>query len=517
MGSVNLDNTGSGSAITLSSDGTSLLLDGTAIGGGGADLYAANESSPSAQPSATGTNAIAIGDSAVASGTRSTALGYLSNASASGSVALGMGRSSGGASFSAVIDNEFSGGALNAGSIAIGNTARANASYATAIGRNTISTALYSIAIGYNSTASHNYSIALGENITSTAAYQINIGGTTQDVRISETYTLPKVDGTNGQVLTTDGSGAVTFADAGGGADLYAANESSPSAQPSATGANAIAIGELAVASGGRSVALGRDAVASAGYSTAIGTGASGNGAHATGNGSVSIGEAYSSGVESTAISISTTSTSYGASGSNSIAMGELTKSTGSNASALGGENNIASGSRAVTIGGHNNTADGYYSSAKGYYGNTNGIRLKHATGLDATKQGAYYVLGYNTTDATPIALNTSVWTPSATNQITLQNNSAIAFSGTIVAREKASEGTDVGAWEIKGIIRREANAGTTVLVNSVINELNVPTGWAVALTADTTLGCLKVAVTGVASTNIRWVATIQTSEVIYA
>ena len=35
MGSVNLDNTGSGSAITLSSDGTSLLLDGTAIGGGG--------------------------------------------------------------------------------------------------------------------------------------------------------------------------------------------------------------------------------------------------------------------------------------------------------------------------------------------------------------------------------------------------------------------------------------------------------------------------------------------------
>jgi hypothetical protein len=38
MGSVNLDNTGSGSAITLSSDGTSLLLDGTAIGGGASFL-----------------------------------------------------------------------------------------------------------------------------------------------------------------------------------------------------------------------------------------------------------------------------------------------------------------------------------------------------------------------------------------------------------------------------------------------------------------------------------------------
>ena len=36
MGSINLDNTGSGGAITLSSDGTSLLLDGSAVGGGGA-------------------------------------------------------------------------------------------------------------------------------------------------------------------------------------------------------------------------------------------------------------------------------------------------------------------------------------------------------------------------------------------------------------------------------------------------------------------------------------------------
>jgi len=98
-----------------------------------------------------------------------------------------------------------------------------------------------------------------------------------------------------------------------------------------------------------------------------------------------------------------------------------------------------------------------------------------------------------------------------------IPNNSAYTFSGTVVAREKASEGTDVGAWEVKGIIRREANAGTTVLVNSVINELNVPTGWAVAVSADTTNGALAVTVTGVASTNIRWVATIQTSEVTYA
>ena len=36
MVSINLDNTGSGGEINLSSDGTSLLLDGSAVGGGGA-------------------------------------------------------------------------------------------------------------------------------------------------------------------------------------------------------------------------------------------------------------------------------------------------------------------------------------------------------------------------------------------------------------------------------------------------------------------------------------------------
>ena len=37
---------------------------------------------------------------------------------------------------------------------------------------------------------------------------------TTGTVNVNGAYTLPTTDGTNGQVLTTDGSGAVTFADA---------------------------------------------------------------------------------------------------------------------------------------------------------------------------------------------------------------------------------------------------------------------------------------------------------------
>ena len=394
---------------------------------------------------------------------------------------------------------------------------------------------------------------------------------TTGTVNVNNAYTLPTSDGTNGQVLTTNGSGAVTFADAGGGgADLYAANESSPTAQPSATGTNAIAIGDDSLASGLRGMAVGYSSKASGQDSAALGNAtasgessaavgfyatASGAGAvsigysatasgtfagclgfngKATANSSIALGNSYASGEDSLAAVIDNNTSSYGATGANSIAIGELAKATasdsfcisnastasGTNAAVLGGQSNTSSGSSSTVIGGQSNLASGDLSTAKGYYGNSNGVRLKHSTGVYPNQQGAYYVLGYTTSDATPIALNTSVWTPSSTNQIVLPNNSAFTFSGTIIAREDATDGSDYASWEIKGAIIRDANAASTVLGQGIVNKLYATSGasaWAIDLSADTTFGCLKIQATGAASTNIRWVATVNTSEVTYA
>jgi hypothetical protein len=123
------------------------------------------------------------------------------------------------------------------------------------------------------------------------------------------------------------------------------------------------------------------------------------------------------------------------------------------------------------------------------------------------------------TTDATALQLASGYAgsSPDISNQIVLPNNSAFAFHGTIVARQQASGGTASAAWKIEGLIRREGTAGTTVLVNSATTVLDNTPSWGLALSADTTNGCLKVQVTGAASTNIRWVATIHTSEVTYA
>ena len=347
------------------------------------------------------------------------------------------------------------------------------------------------------------------------------------------TSTLPSATGTNSVAIGTQSqaSGADSVAL---GRFNQATNTRSFAAGPYnaiASGSESIAIGYQAAASATRSIAIGRATDATSNYSVAIGHSSGGSGSQAvTGSGAMALGGSYASGADSFAAAITNNTSSYGATGANSVALGNLAKASGSkafcfsntstasgsNSAVIGGASNTASGTGSGIIGGSSNIADGELSTAKGYYTRTNGIRLKHATGVYPNMQGAYYVLGYSTTNATPIALNTSSWTPSATNQIILPNNSAYSFSGTIVARQQASAGTACAAWEIKGLIRREGSAGTTVLVNSATTVLDNTPSWGMALSADTTNGGLKIQVTGAASTNIRWVATINTSEVTY-
>ena len=507
-------------------------------------------------------------------------------------------------------------------SLAFGYQATANQSYASGFGYASKAYGAYSfagteshasgsksVALGLGDTSTsygalHDNGVAIGYQATTTAAKQIALGSSTAQVKVSGAYTLPTANGSANYVLTTNGSGVVSWAEAASGADLYAANESSPVAQPSATGANAIAIGQNtvagtssshtnAIAIGGsetgiqpvksqntHAVAFGTaysgTVLASGGGAMALGTGdttASGASALAIGPNSTSAGtrsvsltKSYASGTDSFAAAIANNSSSYGATGSNSVAMGYHAKATGNHNIALGGtsqatgsdysvaigymakSNNHSSvaigreagasglGTSSIAIGhevhtssagqaiaiGKSNIANGWYSVALGNYARTNGIQGKFAYSCDyinnaGDAQTGMYVLHVSTTDATATALTTTGTSAGSNNQLIVQNNSAYAFHGTIVAREKASEGTDCAAWKVEGIIRREANAGTTVLVNSATTVLNNASSWGMALSADTTNGCLKVAVTGAASTNIRWVATIHTSELTYA
>ena len=166
MGSINLDNTGTGNTVTLSSDGTSLLLDGSAVGGGGGGITgftsADNTSSPndtvniaSLSVNSSSTNA---GAAIVTKGTGAFMLGIPDSGTTGGNVrgsnAVDLGISRTGATQVA----------SGTESILLGNRMRASATEAIAIGKNSYANGTKSMAIGYdsNTTASNSINIMSG-------------------------------------------------------------------------------------------------------------------------------------------------------------------------------------------------------------------------------------------------------------------------------------------------------------------------------------------------------------------
>ena len=313
------------------------------------------------------------------------------------------------------------------------------------------------------------------------------------------------------------------------------------------------------VASGASAIAIGAGAASSTTYATAIGQNSSAGGSQAvTGSGAMALGGSYASGTDSFAAAVASNTSSYGATSDNAVSLGYQAKASGTYSFAVGrqaqaqanssfafgytalasagggfafgegaqangvqgyaiGVGTRANGSRAIAIGGaYGAQAIGDYSIA---IGSTKAYEYnKYTFGGANTAQYGVLPLWKDTIDATPtVLISYTAGSPSTTNQLILQNNSAYAFTGTVVARQQASGGTASAAWKVEGLIRREGTAGTTTLVASTVTAISNVPGWTLALSADTTNGGLAVTATGAAATNIRWVATIQTSEVTYA
>jgi hypothetical protein len=330
-----------------------------------------------------------------------------------------------------------------------------------------------------------------------------------------------------------------------------------------ASGLNSLALGS-SVASGQNAIGINSpngtyDVTAGAPNSVAIGLNSSNTGSTtATGSGAMALGGSYASGTDSFAAGVANNTSTYGAQAANAIAIGYQAKATSGHSVAIGGNGGtVASGAGAVALGGTNslnngiatasgvgsfacgdstiasNTASvaiGYGLQASGYgsvaigMSANSAIRGKYAyasAGFSSFRGGecqyGMVILVRQTADATATVLTVNDTTASTTNQVILPNNSAYAFTGTVVARRQAAGGTESAAWKVEGLIRREANAGTTTLVASTVTAISNVPSWTLALSADTTNGGLAVTATGAASTNIRWVATIQTSEVTYA
>jgi hypothetical protein len=279
------------------------------------------------------------------------------------------------------------------------------------------------------------------------------------------------------------------------GTKLFDESYDGTSTLPSATGTNSVAVGVEAEADSLQASAFGFGALAKGSYSLALGT-------------------SYAGGANSVAIGIGDNNAAWGAEDTaqygiaigwrayskayNSISIGSDSRASGNNSISLGTSAD-AQKSASVAIG-HSADADVVGKFAYSNRSNTSSNRA----------QGGYYILDKTTTDATPTLI------PNAPSVLL---NSATSFSGTIIARESAAAGSDYASWEIKGAMLKNG-AGTCVLGNGIVNKIYATSGastWAVSLSADAYGSNLKIQVTGQASTNILWVATVNTSEVTYA
>lgn len=261
-----------------------------------------------------------------------------------------------------------------------------------------------------------------------------------------------------------------------------------------ASGLYAYANGIETSAAGGWSFSSGIHTVASGFFSIASGYYSEASGSYGLAHGR----NALASGVHSVAIGDTAT-----ASGEEALAIGPGATATAPNAMALGvnasagGTNSIAFGRGAIT----NKSSQHAHSSAL-------------FDGISGSAQVSRLVMICLTPNATAKAMTLAATL--AGTPLTIPTDTAWDVMIRIVA-------TQQGMANIKRFDRSciAVNDGGTINLSGVDTigtdqTIGSPGSWSVALSADNTNNALKVEVTGAASTDIRWVASVEVVEVAF-
>ena len=186
--------------------------------------------------------------------------------------------------------------------------------------------------------------------------------------------------------------------------------------------------------------------------------------------------------------------------------------STASYGSILGGATNLSSGAYSAVLGGYQGTTRSIVGASV--------VAASQAptSGSQGSVQSMTLHLGAQTTTATATVLTSNTSAAGTTNQVILPNNSAYSFRATIIAG--VTGGGNTASWVLQGAIKRGASASATSIVSAVTSILlaqdSGASTWTVSATADTSNGGLAITVTGQASTTIRWVCKVETTEMTY-
>jgi hypothetical protein len=348
---------GSGATLTLSGQGTRMFFypNKSAFRAG----YAYSDEWDDAN---IGINSTAFGNSAIANGVNSFATGINTIASGGYTIATGYGTIANGEYSTSM---GFETVANGTASVVMGVSTKADAYGETAIGSN--NTIAYS-SDSYNWVATDRlFTIGNGEDFQSPsdALVMLKNGNTTLKGALTlsngtSSFTLPQADGTAGQVLTTDGSGVVSWGTAAGGGG----------ALNTAYNFGGLGAGRTITADNGAVLVDGTDGFQVTGtYNSGATLALSGTGVRMffyPRKGAFRAGGALGSNWNEANIGLYSVAMGFytKAVGFSSTAIGNTTEASGANATAIG-YFTIASGGESTTMGDHT-TASAKYSTAMG-------------------------------------------------------------------------------------------------------------------------------------------------------
>jgi hypothetical protein len=179
--------------------------------------------------------------------------------------------------------------------------------------------------------------------------------------------------------------------------------------------------------------------------------------------------------------------------------------------------------------------SEGWNTTASGNYGHAQGVDAvasRHAQHAQAAgrftavgdAQACSFVAHRQTVDATPVALTFDggavVLSGAGANVLTVPVDRAYQFRVSAVARRSDVSG-DAAGWEFRGLIARGPAGNNAAIIGAPVGSSWGSAGaaaWDVALsvnTADATNNYLVITATGEAGKTIKWVARIDTVEVV--
>lgn len=209
------------------------------------------------------------------------------------------------------------------------------------------------------------------------------------------------------------------------------------------------------------------------------------------------------------------------------LVAGQDNIASGSDAFGGGGSLNTATQQGSAFIGGQNLTVDGVNSRAGGNQASVFGmlgvdVWSPNSGNTTGGRQLMDTVMTMNTGTAVPAILNTvggsgAVQPGQADRNFVMKNNSLMSVDAFVVCNGNGTG--EFASFRVSGIVQRLGGAATSVVRQKTITPLANSAAFAACacdLIADTTAGGWDIQVTGIAATNMQWVASVRAHHAMY-